>query len=626
MSETDVPVFDQNPNAMLIIDPINDVICDANPAAETLFNRSIAVLTTLKATQLFEHCLITLFTFTEEILTRGSAWTSDLYVQFEEESPVFLEVSAGKLSLTDGVTQVCFTLLSQQIINQRRLNSEAKAIHQNGLEHWKTIEHVFREFEHENKLILQAAGEGIYGVDIHGNTTFINPAAEQILGWTSEELAGQNMHDVIHHSLEDGHHYESQHCHIYAAFRDGEVRHVDNEIFWHKSGHPVPVEYTSTPILDNHQIIGAVVIFRDVSERKRAEKQLHEALSEVQSLKKRLELENAYLQEEYRSEHNYKEIVGNSPAILKIIQQIELVSPTDASVLISGESGTGKELIARAIHESSRRKHRPLIRVNCASIPRELFESEFFGHIKGAFTGAISDREGRFELANGGTLFLDEVGEIPMVLQGKLLRVLQEQQFERVGESKTRSVDVLIIAATNRDLKQEVAQKHFREDLFFRLNVFPIESIPLRERIEDIPLLANHLLKIACQKFAKPNIQLTVGDIQTLTNYQWPGNIRELLNVIERGIILATDHRLDLNLPLTNQSITSQKDCVENPIKIQTQQEWVDLEKENIINALKVCNGKIFGQKGAAEILNIKPTTLTSRIKKYQINRHQYIM
>ncbi|BBP43452.1 sigma 54-interacting transcriptional regulator [Thiosulfativibrio zosterae] len=627
MSQIFSDAFNKNPNAMIIIDPVKDEICYVNLAAEALLKQSNKTLTTLKATQLFRHCIPTLFTFTEEALIKTTAWTRDLHIQFNDDQPIYLEVSAGKISQNSNQRKefICLTLQSQQEINRRRIKSDAKFLHQNGLEHWKTIEHIFREFEHENKLILEAAGEGIYGVDIHGKTTFINPAAEKILGWKSEELIGKSMHEMIHHSREDGNHYESKNCHIYAAFRDGEVRHVDNEIFWHKNNYPIPVEYTSTPIMDNHQLIGAVVIFRDVSERKLAERKLHEALNEVQSLKKRLELENAYLQEEYREEHHYKEIVGKSLAIRKVIQQIELVAPTDASVLISGESGTGKELIARAIHDSSQHKNRPLIRVNCASIPRELFESEFFGHVKGAFTGAINDRAGRFELANGGTLFLDEVGEIPFELQGKLLRVLQEQQFERVGESKTRSVDVRIIAATNRDLKEEVAKKQFREDLFFRLNVFPIESIPLRERTEDIPLLANHLLKIARKKFVKPNIQLTVGDIQKLIDYQWPGNIRELLNVIERGIILATDSRLELNLPLTNQNYTSLKNDIENTFQIQTKQELSNLDKQNIINALKACRGKIFGQNGAAEALKIKPTTLASRIKKYQINRHQYI-
>jgi formate hydrogenlyase transcriptional activator len=419
----------------------------------------------------------------------------------------------------------------------------------------RRIEHVFNEIERENQLILRAAGEGIYGVNAEGLTTFANPAAERMLGWRTDELVGRNIHTVIHHSHPDGSCYPGHECPIYAAFRDGAVHKVDDEVFWHKDGRAFPVEYTSTPIHDDGRLVGAVVVFRDVSDRREAEMNLRQALAEVEALKQRLEMENAYLQEEIRAENNYREIVGRSAAVRHLIRHIEMVAPTDAPVLITGESGTGKELIARAIHESSSRSQRPLIRVNCAAIPRDLFESEFFGHIKGAFTGAINDRTGRFELADGGTLFLDEVGEIPPELQSKLLRVLQDQQFERVGDTRTRRVNVRVIAATNRELKQAVAEQRFREDLYFRLNVFPIESLPLRARLEDIPLLAAHFLKRACQKFNKPDLQLTLADVQRLQTYHWPGNIRELENIIERQVIVTRDRRLRFDLPHTLTSV-----------------------------------------------------------------------
>jgi transcriptional regulator with GAF, ATPase, and Fis domain len=234
------------------------------------------------------------------------------------------------------------------------------------------------------------------------------------------------------------------------------------------------------------------------------------ALAEVDQLRERLEQENAYLQEEIRTETNPRGIIGRTAAVQKTLRQVGLVAPTDATVMITGESGTGKELIARAIHEASSRSDRPLIRVNCAAIPRELFESEFFGHVRGAFTGALRDRIGRFELADGGTLFLDEVGEIPLELQGKLLRVLQEGHFERVGEERTRAVNVRVIAATNRELKQEVKQGRFREDLYFRLNVFPVETVPLRDRREDVPLLAQHFLASESKSF-KSDLRLSEG-------------------------------------------------------------------------------------------------------------------
>ncbi|WP_373018008.1 sigma 54-interacting transcriptional regulator [Thiomicrorhabdus sp.] len=617
-------LFDKNQEAILMIDPFENRILQANPIALQLFGFTEEQIQNLSVTQLFRPSLAKLVVFTEEALEKKHAWSNELQALTAKEQPIDLEVSAVLLGNTPTSVIAC-TLRNKKTLEELRQLSEANKLHRDGLEHWQTIENVFREFERENQLILRAVGEGIYGVDVDGNTTFINPAAERMLGWKADELIGKNMHAMIHHSHSDGSEYMGEDCHIYAAIRDGEVRHVEDELFWRKDGHSIQVEYTSTPILDNGRLVGAVVIFRDISERKLAEEKLHSALNEVQTLKKRLELENAYLQEEYRSEHNYKQIVGKSAAIHKIIQQIELVAPTDANVLISGESGTGKELIARAIHESSGRKNRPLIRVNCASIPRELFESEFFGHIKGAFTGAVSDRAGRFELADGGSLFLDEVGEIPMELQSKLLRVLQEQQFERVGESKTRSVDVRIIAATNRDLKQEVQAKNFREDLYFRLNVFPIESIPLRDRIEDIPLLADHFLKLACLKFGKPPINFTVGDIQKMKAYSWPGNIRELVNVIERAIILSNEKRLELNLPKQNELQEKQPESAKQDLLVQTKQERLEEEKQNIINALTLCNGKVFGSNGAAELLNLKPTTLNSRIKRLGINRHSYV-
>jgi len=256
-------------------------------------------------------------------------------------------------------------------------------------------------------------------------------------------------------------------------------------------------------------------------------------------LRERLELENAYLQEEIRIETNPRGIIGQSEAIQKTLRQVKLVAPTTAAVMIMGESGTGKELIARAIHEASNRRDRPLIRVNCAAIPRELFESEFFGHVKGAFTGAVRDRIGRFELADGGTLFLDEVGEIPLELQGKLLRVLQEGNFERVGEERTRAVDVRVIAATNRNLKQEVQRGRFREDLYFRLNVFPVESVSLRDRREDIPLLAQHFLMSEGNEL-KSDLRLSEGDARRLQRYDWPGNVRELENAIEHAVVLGS--------------------------------------------------------------------------------------
>ena len=270
------------------------------------------------------------------------------------------------------------------------------------------------------------------------------------------------------------------------------------------------------------------------------------ALLELQELKDRLELENKYLQQEIKLEHNFEEIISKSKRFRKVLNQLEQVAATDATVLILGESGTGKELIARAVHNVSKRKDRALVKVNCAALPATLIESELFGHEKGAFTGALGRKIGRFELADGGTLFLDEIGELPLELQPKLLRVLQEGEFERLGNPETKKVNVRIIAATNRDLIEEVNKGNFREDLFYRLNVFPLEIPPLRERKEDIPLLASHFLLKYSSAFGKKVDSIGQTSINHLSNYSWPGNVRELENVIERAVITTTGNKLNL--------------------------------------------------------------------------------
>ena len=476
----------------------------------------------------------------------------------------------------------------------------------------------------QNELILEAAGEGIYGIGADGLATFVNPAAVAMTGWTPGDIIGQPIHDMHHHTRQDGSPYPREECPIYAAFRDGKIHHCENEVFWRKDGSSFPVEYTSTPIVEDGKLAGAVVVFKDITERKQAEQELHQAYAEVERMKERLEAENVYLQEEMKVERNFAGIVGQSHAIQQVLHQIELVAPTDASVMISGESGTGKEMVACAIHEQSNRHQRPLIRVNCAAIPRDLFESEFFGHVKGAFTGALKDRSGRFELADGGTIFLDEVGEIPLELQSKLLRVLQEGQFERVGEEKTRTVDVRVVAATNRDLKANVDSKGFREDLFFRLNVFPIEAVPLRYRSDDIPLLATHFISLICNRLNRTEPKLTQANLKQLQAYDWPGNIRELQNIIERAIIVSKGNRLQLSLPgggMETDTASYESANGNSEAMPFTEAERLARDRANILTALKLTNGRISGEDGAAELLGIKPTTLASRMKSLGVGK-----
>ncbi len=348
------------------------------------------------------------------------------------------------------------------------------------------------------------------------------------------------------------------------------------------------------------------------------------AFEEIDRLRTHLEVENTYLQEEVREARAFGDIVGQNAAVKQLLRQLEMVAPTDASVLILGESGTGKELVAREVHRLSRRGDRPLIRVNCASVPRELYESEFFGHIKGAFTGAIKDRAGRFEAADGGTLFLDEVGEIPLSLQSKFLRVLQEKQYERVGEEKTRTVDVRIIAASNRDLRQEVEEGRFRQDLYYRLNVFPVEVPPLRERLDDIPLLTGHFLTQAGRRLRLPPPRLSEDHVRFLQSYDWPGNVRELQNAVERALILAQRSPLQFDLPhaaLPTPAPLLTFSGNGSGAPVLTELEIRQLERQNTLGALTRAGWKIHGEKGAAELLGVKPTTLISRIKKLGLKR-----
>ena len=362
----------------------------------------------------------------------------------------------------------------------------------------------------------------------------------------------------------------------------------------------------------------------------------YEQLQEVERLRAALERERDYLREEVK-EAAGASIVGSSPAFAQVLDQVRAVAKTDASVLVLGESGGGKELVARAIHENSGRRDGPLVKVNCASVPRELFESEFFGHVRGSFTGAHKDRVGRFQLADGGTLFLDEVGDIPVDLQPKLLRALQEREFERVGDHHPQKVDVRVVAATSRDLKAAIEAGTFRADLFYRLSVFPIHVPPLRERRSDIVPLFEHCVAKTCARLGRPFLRLDDAAAKLLERYPWPGNVRELENVAERAVILSTDGvlRLDAALPeLAAEAIATAQPSVAHvertPVSGKrevpsrgffTAEEMRELEKENLVRALEKAGGRIAGDGGAADLLGMKPSTLTYQLKSYGISR-----
>jgi formate hydrogenlyase transcriptional activator len=360
--------------------------------------------------------------------------------------------------------------------------------------------------------------------------------------------------------------------------------------------------------------------------RQRAEAELQNALEQVKNLQKQLEAENVYLQEEISKEHNFEEIVGNSQSILEVLDRVETVAPTDSTVLIMGETGCGKELIARAIHSHSSRKHRPLVKVNCGAIPTGLVESELFGHMKGAFTGALERRTGRFELADGGTLFLDEVSELPLDTQVKLLRVLQEHEFEPLGSSRTLKVNVRIIAASNRDMEKAVQEGRFRADLYYRLNVLPIVVPPLRERRADIPLLTTFFVERFARQFGKQITGVSQDTMEILSRYDWPGNIRELQNVIERAVVLSRTPVLRLGtdlLPLRIASTSDEEPKVGNASLPDDSADSTleEVEKRHIVRVLERTSWVIEGDRGAAKLLDLHPNTLRSRMKKLGIER-----
>jgi PAS domain S-box-containing protein len=362
----------------------------------------------------------------------------------------------------------------------------------------------------------------------------------------------------------------------------------------------------------------------DITERKRAEEATLAAYEEIRRLKDRLHADNVYLQEEIKRKCNFGEIVGHSPAIQKVLDQVEQVGRTSATVLLLGETGTGKELLARAIHSISPRHARPMVMLNCAALPATLVESELFGREKGAYTGAIARQIGRFEHADGSTLFLDEIGELPLEVQVKLLRVLQHGQFERLGSTRTLSADVRIIAASNRDLERMVAEGRFREDLFYRLNVFPIRLPPLRERHEDIPALVWAFLNELGRTMGKTIERIPQATMEALKRHPWPGNIRELRNVIERAVILAQSPALQVELPsrsnatATAPALSPKVEGEDAPADDLTLDE---VQKRYILAVLEKTGWRVSGKKGAAAILGLKPTTLESRMAKLGIKR-----
>ena len=469
------------------------------------------------------------------------------------------------------------------------------------------------------RTLYRATPAMLHTVDGNGLIVTVTNHWLSKLGFTREEVLGRPITDFM--SVADQKTYADGGLRELIA--EGDFNNLERQMVT-KDGKTIDLVMSAISHRDEEgKVDRMLVASKDVTERNRAERELRRTLAENARLREELERERDYLREEVNVALNFGRIVGTSQALRRMLKRIEAVAETPANVLVQGESGVGKELVAREIHARSPRAGGPLVKVNCASIPKELFESEFFGHVKGAFTGAHRDRIGRFQLADGGTIFLDEVGEIPMELQSKLLRVLQESEFERVGDDITRSVDVRVIAATNHDLERLIVDGEFREDLFYRLSVFPVEVPPLRERGEDVVQLAQHFLEQTCKDFGREPMTLTRAQAANMKAYSWPGNVRELKNVIERAVILSPGKALRLDLSMPGLKFDDEEAVVEVPRddEVLTERAMRDLQKANLVKALEQTNWKVSGSGGAAELLGLRPTTLADRIRTFNIKR-----
>ena len=598
-----------NPLPAILLDPARDAVLQHNQHAERLFETGFA---TPALAPLLNSNPMEFSVFLEAVLHYGDYSSRRVAFRNRVKTPLNVEVFGRRVDGGDGpLVFLSFLDLDQQ----RRKDDQARQdVHQRaGLLRWREVYHFFQEVERENQLILDAAGEGIYGINAQGKATFVNRAAQDMLGWDAEDLVGRELHSIIHHHHLDGTAFPAKTCPIYKSFRQEQTQRVENDAFWRKDGKPILVEYVSTPIYDHGVLVGAVVIFRDVTERKENERKLRSALEEIENLRTALEQENDYLVSEIQTERSGTGLLGVSPSIRNINAQIALLADTDANVLISGKNGTGKAHIASLIHAASDRRKRPLVRVDCSAKSVQEFEAELFGYRRGAFRGAARDTVGKLVLAQNGTLYLEEVAAMPPEFQARLLAVLQDGQFQRLGDTTMTPIALRIVSTTNRNLEEEAHAGRFRQDLFFELSVFPIRTQNLKQRIEDIPYLAQHFLEQTQKRLRLPPMRFSKSNIETLQAYDWPGNVRELKNVIERAAILAQGGRLKFAFSKPGNAL------LESPGKFFTEAEFRALERQNLLACLRRSGGRISGPGGAADMFGIAPTTLRSRMKSFGI-------
>jgi PAS domain S-box-containing protein len=599
-------IFDHSNDAIFVIDPERDEIIDANPMGCSMLGYSRQELLSKPISAIHPEEMPRLLEFGQSVFEKGRGWTNELTCLTKSGKTLPAEISGSVIEIAG---RTCLLALVRDITERKRTEAALQRAHDE-LElrvKERTSEHVRMNAELEEKIAERVLAEEeirslarfpsenpnpVLRVSKDGRVIYANVGSAPLLKtWGCQK--GESLPDNWRSFISE----------VFSSPQCKEIEIVcDHKIFL----------VLFAPIVEE----GYVTLYgRDITDRKRAEDALRKALSEVEQLKNRLHAENIYLQEEIKTEHNFDEIIGQSPKLKKVLRKAEQVAPTDATVLIMGETGTGKELLARAIHNLSPRKDRPLVKVNCGGLPSGLVESELFGHEKGAFTGALQRRVGRFELADRGTIFLDEVGELPMDIQVRLLRVLQENEFERVGSSHAIKVDVRVIAATNRNLAELVKTGIVRSDLYYRLNVFPLELPPLRERKSDIAHVVNFYISKYSKEFAKRIDKISSETMDRLLKYSWPGNVRELQNVIERALVVSQGPTLRID-----ESIDLQ---LEVGVPISGTGTLEDMERAYILRVLEDTNWVIDGKKGAAVILGLHPNTLRSRMKNLGIKKPQ---
>ena len=635
-------IFDYSNDAIFVFDAERDQILDANPAAYRMLGYTRDELLSLPVSAIHPKEMPLLLAFAGSVIEQGHGWTSELSCHTKDGCELASEISASVTRVGD---RHCIIAFVRDISDRKRAEEALKQYSEN----------LERLVDQRTTDLQRSEARQRFLLDIN-NALITNLDRGALFKALFDILRRRFYFDAAAICLDDPEQgifrlfaLETPSLTTYSFEKGREFNRLDSHVGWVienrkwllrrnlEQERQFPLEdallaqgirsYVVVPLVARNRVLGTLNIESKTHNTYSQDEALFLeelasqislaienmlAYQEIAQLKSRLEVENLYLQEEIRTERNFEEIVGQSQAIKAVMKAVETVAPTDATVLLLGETGTGKELVARAIHKLSRRSDRALVKVNCATLPSGLIESELFGHEKGAFTGALSRKLGRFELADGGTIFLDEIGDLPLDLQAKLLRVLQEGEFERLGSAHTTKVNVRVIAATNRDLQSLTDQGKFRPDLYYRLSVFPVHVPPLRERKGDIPLLVKYLIVKHSKKLGKRVESVSQRIMDELLDYAWPGNVRELENVIERSVITSPGPQLELRDWLPRPGSPQPR---ERPLALE------EVERRHILDVLDQTAWRVSGEQGAAKLLAMNPTTLEARMKKLGIKR-----